>query len=105
VEQLVNKMTTAPIQMQWKEDNMDIHSKIVKTMEPFTIEDSLISSKGEVGNTKSEEVLSYIIDQEVLVEEVGRLPDDKIQVGRTSNRQNKATITRSKDFYGRSNLK
>jgi hypothetical protein len=72
VEQLVNKMKTAPMQMQWKEDNLDIHSNIVKTLEPFTAEDSLLSSKGELGKTRIEEVLSYVMDQQVPVEEVGR---------------------------------
>jgi hypothetical protein len=98
VELLVNKKKNAPIQMQWKEDNVDIQSKIVKTMDLFTIEDSLMSSKGAVGKTKSEEVLSHIMEQEVSVQEVGKISDDRMQVSRTSCRQNKATITRSKDL-------
>jgi hypothetical protein len=68
VEQLVNKKKISPIQMQW-EDNLDTHSKIVKSMELSTIEDSLISSKGEVGETKSEEVISRVTNQEVPIEE------------------------------------
>jgi hypothetical protein len=84
--------------MQCKDVNLDIHSKIVKNMGLCTFEDSLISDKSDIGKTKNEEVLSHVMDQEVMVEEVGRILDDRTQVGKTSSRQNKATITRSKDF-------
>jgi hypothetical protein len=105
VEQLVNKKKTAPIEMQWKEDNAHLHSETEKSMDHCDIKDSLKLSKGEVGKTKSDEVLSHVKDREVHAEEVCRITDDRKEIGRTSSRQNEATTTRSKDFYGRSNLR
>jgi hypothetical protein len=69
-----------------------------KSMDHCDIKDSLKLSKGEVGKTKSDEVLSHVKDLEVHAEEVCRITDDRKQIGRTSSRQNKATTTRSKDF-------
>jgi hypothetical protein len=98
VEQFVNKMKTASIQIQWKQDNLGLHSKIVKFMESFDIDDTSILSEGEIGKSNNEEVPSHDMHQQVPSEELGRIPEDTIQVGRTSSRQNKATITGSKDF-------
>jgi hypothetical protein len=53
IEQLLNKMKTAPLQIQWKDDNLDIHSKTVNPMGLCSNEDSLDSSKSDVGKTKS----------------------------------------------------
>jgi hypothetical protein len=39
------------------------------------------------------------MDQQVSLEELGRIPEDTIQVCRTSSRQNRATITGSNDFF------
>jgi hypothetical protein len=97
VEQLVNKKKTATIEMQWKEDNADLHSETEKSMDHCDTKDSLKLSKGEVGKTKSD-VLSHAKDREVRAEEICRILDDRKQIGRTSSRQNKATTTRSEDF-------
>jgi hypothetical protein len=84
--------------MQWKEDNAALHSEMEKSMDHCDIKDSLKLSKGKVGKTKSDGVLSHVKDQEVHAEEVSRITDDGKQIGRTSSGQNKATTTRSKDF-------
>jgi hypothetical protein len=97
VEQLVNKKKTASIEMQWKEDNADLHSETEKSRDHCDIKDSIKLSKGEVGKTKSD-ILSHAKDREVRAEEVCRITDDRKQRGRTSSRQNKATTTRSEDF-------
>jgi hypothetical protein len=98
VKQLVNKKKTAPIKMQWKEDNADLHSEMEQSMDHCDIKDSLKLSKGVVCKTKSDEVLSHVKDREVHADEVCGITDDRKQIGRTSSRQNKATTTRSKDF-------
>jgi hypothetical protein len=81
VEQLVNKKRTAPIEMQWKEDNTDLYSETGKSMDHCDIKDSLKLSNGK---TKSDEIY--------------RITDDRKQIGRISSRQNKATTSRSKGF-------
>jgi xylose isomerase len=40
VEQLVNKKKTASIEIQWKEDNADLHSEPEKSMDHCDIKDS-----------------------------------------------------------------
>jgi hypothetical protein len=59
IEQLLNKVKAAPIQIQWKDDNLedlnlDIHSKIVNPMGLCTNEEPPKSSKCDVGKTKSD---------------------------------------------------
>jgi hypothetical protein len=68
-------------------------------MEPFDIKDSLILSKGELNKSKNDEAPSHDMGQQVPLEKLGRIPEDRIQAGRTSNRQNKATITESNNFF------
>jgi hypothetical protein len=52
VQQLVNKKKTAPLEMQWKEDNADLHSEMGKSMDHCDIKDSLKLSKGKFRKTK-----------------------------------------------------
>jgi hypothetical protein len=54
IEQLLNKEKTAPIQIQWKDDNLDIHSKIVNPMGLCMNEDSSKLSKRDAGKTNSD---------------------------------------------------
>jgi hypothetical protein len=84
--------------MQWKEDNVDLCIETERSMDHCDIKDSLKLCKGEVGKTKSDEVLSHVKDPEVRAEEVCRITDDRKHTGMTSSRQNKATTTKSKDF-------
>jgi hypothetical protein len=85
VEQLVNKKKTASIEMQWKEDNADLHSETEKSIDHCDIKDSLKSSRDEVGKskTKSDEVVSHVKGREMQAEEVCRITDDRRQIGRT----------------------
>jgi hydrogenase maturation factor HypE len=107
VEQLVNNKKTASIEMQWKEDNADIHSETEKSMDHCDIKDFLKLSRDEVGKskTKSDEVISHVKDREVRAEEVGRITDDRRQIGRTSSRQIKPPQQEARIFYGRSNFR
>jgi hypothetical protein len=93
VKQGLKKEILAPIQMQWKKDKSDIHNKIVKNLEPVLVRDSLMLNKEHTGIIRNEKSLSHNIDQEMHVKEV-----DRAYVCRTSNRQNKSTISRNKDF-------
>jgi hypothetical protein len=79
IEQLLNKVNTAPIHIIWKDDNLDdvnlgIHSKIAKPMGLCINEDSPKSSNCDIDKTKS---------------------DNKTKV---SVRLRKVPVTRSKDF-------
>jgi hypothetical protein len=60
--------------------------------------DSLRLTKGDTGKIRNGKVLSHTMDHEVQAEEVGRTFEDRTQVGRSSSRHNKATISRCKDF-------
>jgi hypothetical protein len=62
-------------------------------VEPFGIAESLILSKGELRKSKNEEVLSHNMDQQVPLEELCRIPEERIQVCTTSSRQKNAIIT------------
>jgi hypothetical protein len=94
------KEISVPIQMQWKEDKLDIHNKFAKIIEPASFRDSLIPSKGHTDVTRTGQVLSHDLEQGMYAKEV-----NTIQVNRTSRRQNKSFIARSKDFYGRCKFK
>ena len=79
IEQLLNKVNTAPIHIIWKDDNLDdvnldIHSKTAKPMGLCINEDSPKSSNCDIDKTKS---------------------DNKTKV---SVRLRKVPVTRSKDF-------
>jgi hypothetical protein len=67
-------------------------------MEPVTSMDSLRLTKGGTGKIGNGKVLFHTMDHEVQAEEAGRPFEDRIQVGRSSSRHNKSTISRSKDF-------
>jgi hypothetical protein len=80
IEQLLNKVKTAPTRIQWKDDkidnfNLDIQSKEVNPEGPCNKEELLEFTKCEVNKTKS---------------------DYKIKV---SMRHRKVPLTRSNDFF------
>jgi hypothetical protein len=54
--------------------------------------------KKKVATTENEENIEYDEYQKLLVEEASRATKDREQISRTSSRQNKANIIRSKDF-------
>jgi hypothetical protein len=79
IDQILNKVKTTPVQIKWKEDNLnydnlEIQSKIVN---PCTYEKSPKSSNCDVNKNKS---------------------DNKMKI---SLRTKKVPVTRSKDFYGK----
>jgi hypothetical protein len=57
----------------------------------------------KVTTTENEENIGYEEYHKRMIEEGSRVINCRAQTIRTSSRQNKANIMRSKDFYGRNN--
>ena len=88
--------------MQWKEERTDVFNKIVKNIKPVPVKEIVKLNENFSGENRNVESLSNNIDQEIysnnIDQEIHSKEVDRTNIGRSSSRPNKSTISRNKDF-------